>query len=141
MSVPTLLSPQTIRSGRAPRSRADSRRLASTRWFLVSVFPGWTSATVTYRTGGTSALRAKATGPAASATATPAAPAARTAIPRASSRIAMPVFAATRAKLISQTPPTAARASTSGCCHWLVPSTSQGPPKPCQERAHSVNTQ
>ncbi len=53
----------------------------------------------------------------------------------------MPVFAATRAKLISQTPPTAARASTAGCCHWLAPSTSQGPPNPCQDRAHSVNTQ
>ena len=93
------------------------------------------------RTAGVLDVRAKTTGPAASATATPAAPASRTRFRRASSRITMPVLAATRAKLISHTPPTEASASTAGCCHWLVPSTAHGPPKPCQDRAHSVNNQ
>ena len=47
----------------------------------------------------------------------------------------------TSAKLISQTPPTAASASTAGCCHWLTPNTAHGPPSACQDRSHSVSSQ
>ena len=53
----------------------------------------------------------------------------------------MPVLAATSAKLTSQTPPSAARARIAGCCHWLVPYTAHGPPKPCQDRTQSAATQ
>ena len=50
-------------------------------------------------------------------------------------------FASTSAKLISHTPPTAANASTAGCCHWLTPNTAHGPPSACQDRSHSVSSQ
>ena len=50
-------------------------------------------------------------------------------------------LAMTSAKLISHTPPTAASASTAGCCHWLAPNTAQGPPSACQDRSHSVSSQ
>ncbi len=55
--------------------------------------------------------------------------------------IRIPVLAATSAKLTSQTPPTAARARTAGCCHWLAPKTAHGPPKPCQDLTQSTATQ
>ena len=60
---------------------------------------------------------------------------------RARIAITRPVLAATSANVTSQTPPTAARARTAGCCHWLTPSTAHGPPKPCQDRSHSVVSQ
>src|SRR6266702_2328833 len=47
----------------------------------------------------------------------------------------------TSAKLISHTPPTAASASTAGCCHWLTPNTAHGPPSACQDRSHSPSSQ
>src|SRR6185437_782767 len=50
-------------------------------------------------------------------------------------------LASTSAKLISQTPPTEASASTAGCCHWLTPNTAHGPPSACQDRSHSVSSQ
>src|SRR6202035_3598212 len=53
----------------------------------------------------------------------------------------MATFTITSAKLISQTPPTAASASTAGCCHWLAPNTAHGPPSACQDRSHSVSSQ
>ncbi len=53
----------------------------------------------------------------------------------------MATFAMTSAKLTSQTPPTAASASTAGCCHWLTPNTAHGPPRACQDRSHSVSSQ
>ncbi len=53
----------------------------------------------------------------------------------------MATLAATSTQLTSQTPPTEARASTAGCCHWLAPSTAQGPPSACQERSHSPSSQ
>ena len=59
----------------------------------------------------------------------------------APSTITMATFAMTRAMLISHTPPTAARASTAGCCHWLAPYTAHGPPRACQDRSHSVSSQ
>ena len=59
----------------------------------------------------------------------------------AATRIVRPVLAATTAKLTSHTPPTDASASTTGCCHWLAPSSAQGPPNPCQERIHSMSSQ
>ena len=43
--------------------------------------------------------------------------------------------------MTSHTPPTAASASTAGCCHWLAPSTAQGPPIPCQDLIHSLTSQ
>src|SRR5260370_18574514 len=59
----------------------------------------------------------------------------------ATTQIRMPVFAATSAKLTSQTPPSAARARKTGCCHWLAPYTAHGPPSPCQERTQSATSQ
>ena len=53
----------------------------------------------------------------------------------------MATFTITSAKLISHTPPTAASASTAGCCHWLTPNTAHGPPSACQDRSHSVSSQ
>ncbi len=53
----------------------------------------------------------------------------------------MATLASRRTKLISQTPPTAASASTAGCCHWLAPNTAHGPPSACQDRSHSVSSQ
>src|SRR5580658_3344771 len=155
-----LLSPQTIRSGRTPSSvpprlrsavsacDACERRLAS------RTTPGCTIAIVTYRTAGLAGVSANASGPAprlATPAATPRtanpdrreAPG-RTAAPirgRDSSTMTMATFASTSAKLTSQTPPTEARASRAGCCHWLTPNTAHGPPNPCQDRSHSVNSQ
>ena len=83
--------------------------------------PGWTSAIVTFRLTGAAAVSANATGPAATATTAPAAPISRTGIRRAVTTIRMPVLATTSAKLTSHTPPTAARARITGCCHWLAP--------------------
>ena len=51
------------------------------------------------------------------------------------------MLASTSAKLISHTPPTAASASTAGCCHWLTPYTAHGPPSACQDLSHSVSSQ
>ena len=56
-------------------------------------------------------------------------------------RSTIATFASTSAKLISHTPPTAASASTAGCCHWLTPNTAHGPPSACQDRSHSVSSQ
>jgi hypothetical protein len=53
----------------------------------------------------------------------------------------MPVLTAATAKLTSHTPPIAASDSTSGCCHWVVPSSAHGPANPCQERIHSTTSQ
>ncbi len=129
-------------------SDACSRRLT-----LLST-PGCTMATVTWRTAGLAGVSANASGPAktlASPAATPsAASPARHVAPgttagptRGSDSIAstMATLAMTSATLTSQTPPTAARASTAGCCHWLAPNTAHGPPRACQERSHSVSSQ
>ena len=152
-----LLSPQTIRSGFTPLSSPErlssavSRSLASTRWTVLLTIPGCTMAIVAWRTAGLAGVSANASGPAptlASAAATP-----RTASPGrrvtpgaspgagASRTSTMATLASTSAKLISHTPPTAARASTAGCCHWLTPNTAHGPPSACQDRSHSVSSQ
>ena len=116
--------------------------------------PGWTRATVTWRTAGLAGVSAKASGPAptlASAAAAPTvaspqrpdAPGSALAPMRGSDSMAstMATLARTSAKLTSQTPPTAARARMAGCCHWLTPNTAHGPPSACQERSHSVSSQ
>src|SRR6266699_6406094 len=59
----------------------------------------------------------------------------------ATSAITIAVLAATSTKLISQTPPVAASASTTGCCHWLAPKTAHGPPIPCHDLIQSITTQ
>ena len=155
-----LLSPQTIRSGRTPPSvppwlsSAVSASDACARRLALLITPGCTMAIVTCRTAGLGGVSAKASGPAptlASAAATPRtarpdrreAPG-RTAAPtrgRDSSARTMATLASTSAKLISQTPPTEASASTAGCCHWLTPNTAHGPPSACQDRSHSVSSQ
>ena len=56
-------------------------------------------------------------------------------------RSTIATFTSTSAKLISHTPPTAASASTAGCCHWLTPNTAHGPPSACQDLSHSVTSQ
>ena len=116
--------------------------------------PGWTRATVTWRTAGLAGVSAKASGPApilARAAAVPMmaspqrpdAPGSRPAPIRGRHSMAstMATLASTSAKLISQTPPTEARATMAGCCHWLTPNTAHGPPSACQERSHSVSSQ
>src|SRR5579862_7390610 len=157
-----LLSPQTIRSGRTPPSVPSRLRSAVSACDACELrlasrtTPGCTMAIVTCRTAGLAGVSANASGPAPtpdSAAATPRtakpdrheAPG-RTAVPirvrgRDSSAMTMATFASTSAKLISQTPPTEARASTAGCCHWLTPNTAHGPPNPCQDLSHSGNSQ
>src|SRR5271167_4012839 len=111
--------------------------------------PGCTMATVACRTAGLAGVSANASGPAptlASAAATPASasPGRRVVPPsrgRDSMTSTMATLVMTSAKLISHTPPTAASASTAGCCHWLVPNTAHGPPSACQDRSHSVSSQ
>ena len=86
--------------------------------------PGWTSASLSFPVGGTEyscAVSAKAAGPAAMASPAAAMPTIRPAPLRAVAAITIAVLAATRTKLISQMPPTAASARTTGCCHWLAP--------------------
>src|SRR5271165_3194591 len=165
-----LLSPQTIRSGftalSSPErlSSAVSCSLASTRWTGLLIMPGCTMAIVTDRAAGLAWVRANASGPApmlASPAATPSTasqgrrPAPDWAGPgdamlerrmtpsRGSDPMTSTIatLAITSAKLISHTPPTAASASTAGCCHWLTPYTAHGPPSACQDRSHSVSSQ
>src|SRR5580704_6789499 len=112
--------------------------------------PGCTMATVAWRTAGLAGVSAKASGPAPTPATVAATPS--TAIPgrqvapgvtRGSDSMTSTIATLTRtsAKLISQTPPTAASASTAGCCHWLTPNTAHGPPSACQDRSHSVSSQ
>jgi len=146
--VPTLLSPQTIRSARAApvrpaRSWPDRRRLASARWLVPLVSPRLDQG---HRDlpdpAARPARRANATGPATSATADPGRPRGPYRQAGASKQDRESRIATIRAKLISQTPPTLARGQYHGVAAtgW-APSTSHGPPNPCQDRAHSVNTQ
>src|SRR5580693_313521 len=155
-----LLSPQTIRSGRTPPSlppwlsSAVSVCDACARRLALLTMPGCTMATVTCRTAGLAGVRANASGPAPTLASPAAAP--RTASPdrRAapgtaaapsrgsdSTTSTIATLASTSAKLISHTPPTAASASTAGCCHWLAPNTAHGPPSACQDLSHSVSSQ
>ena len=125
-----------------PARPAESRSLAFTRIRGSCWIPGWTSVSVTNRAGcGGGGMSANAAGPATIVVAAAAAPRTRTGVRPAVSRITMPVLAATMAKLTSHTPPTAASPSTTGCCHWLAPSSAHGPPNPCQERIHSITSQ
>src|SRR5580698_7871118 len=159
-STPMLLSPQTIRSGLTPASRpprlnsAVSVCDACAARLALLITPGCTMAIVTCRTAGFGGVSANATGPAktlASPAATPRAASphrqeapGRMAAPtrgRQVRRSTMATLVSTSAKLISQTPPTAASASTAGCCHWLTPNTAHGPPSACQDRSHSVSSQ
>ena len=118
-----------------------SRWLASTRSAGLLTTPGCTSAIVVVPATGAGGVSAKATGPATITAASAAADTSRAARRPATIAIRMATFAATSTKLTSHTPPTEARASTAGCCHWLAPSTAHGPPSACQERIHSVTSQ
>src|ERR1019366_675098 len=107
-----------------------------------------TRATVTCRTAALAGVSAKASGPAprlaSPATAPRIARPGRTALRWRGSELRTSTIAtlvSTSAKLISHTPPTAASASTAGCCHWLTPYTAHGPPSACQDRSHSVSSQ
>src|SRR5712691_6912770 len=168
-STAVLLSPQTIRSGFTPLSwperlsSAVSRSLASTRWTALLTIPGCTMATVAARTAGLAGVSANASGPAPTLAspaitpstaspgrrlgrvgASPRVPSARRTAPiRGSDPIASTIatLAMISAKLISHTPPTAASASTAGCCHWLTPYTAHGPPSACHDLSHSVSSQ
>src|SRR5580704_8297575 len=159
-STPMLLSPQTIRSGRTPASvpprlsSAVSASDACAARLALLITPGCTMAIVTCRAAGFGGVSANASGPAktlASPAATPRAASphrqeapGRMAAPTRGKdvrRSTMATLASTSTKLISQTPPTAASASTAGCCHWLTPNTAHGPPSACQDRSHSVSSQ
>src|SRR6202008_1376050 len=59
----------------------------------------------------------------------------------APSTVVIPTLAISRATLTSHTPPTAASASTAGCCHWEAPYSAQGPPSPWYDRIQSGNSQ
>ena len=105
-------------------------------------------AIVTCRTAGLAGVSANASGPAptlASPAATPtsASPGRRPGPSRGrdSMTSTMATLVMTSAKLISHTPPTAASASTAGCCHWLTPYTAHGPPSACHDLSHSVSSQ
>src|SRR5215218_4713464 len=141
-SRPTLLSPHTTRSGRAPAGRARvSRSLARKRASTGPTTPGWTKATLTVPAGpgaGRSAQKASAARGRVAATAT------------ATTRVAagMPGRAATATARLTatsrnpspQTPPRAATDSRAGAFHWLAPSSPQGPPRPSQDRTASPAT-
>ena len=141
-SRPTLLSPHTTRSGRAPAGRVRlSRSLAENRSSTGPTTPGWTYATRTVPAGGgagrsdqkASAARGRATAAAAAVArvgpGTPRPTAAATATLTATSR-----------KLSPQTPPRAATDNSAGAFHWLAPSSPQGPPSASQERSASPAT-
>src|SRR5829696_5542944 len=118
-SRPTLLSPHTTRSGRAPAGRVRlSRSLAANRSSTGPTTPGWTNATRTVPAG-VARVGPGTRRPTATATAT---------------------LTATSRKLSPQTPPTAATDNSAGAFHWLAPSSPQGPPSPSQERSASVAT-
>ena len=129
-------------AGPSPRARSSvSRWLASTRSLGSLTTPGCTSAIVAVRVTGAGPVSAKASGPAATTAAATTAAAARAVHRGEASTTTMATFAATSTKLTSQTPPTAASASTAGCRHWLAPSTAHGPPRACHDRSHSPSSQ
>ena len=141
-SRPTLLSPQTTRSGRAPAGRARlSRSLARNRSSTGPTTPGWTNATRTVPAGagaGRSDQKASAArGRAAAATAA-VARVGPGSWPRRAAATAR--LTATSRKLSPQTPPRAATDSSAGAFHWLAPSRPQGPPSPSQDRSASPAT-
>src|SRR4029453_3506972 len=141
-SRPTLLSPQTTRSGRAPagrarRSRSLARNLASTG----PTTPGWTNATRAVPTGAgagrshqkATAARGRATAAAAAVArvgpGTPRPPAAATATLTATSR-----------KLTPQTPPMAATDNSAGAFHWRAPPTPRAGAARAPTNALATNT-
>src|SRR5580700_12282216 len=153
-STAVLLSPQTIRSGFTPPRRPErlssavSRSLASTRCTVLLIMPGCTMATVAGRTAGLAGVSANASGPAPTLTSPAVTPSSaspgRRPEPsrgRETMAITMATLVMTSAKLTSHTPPTAASASTAGCCHWLTPYTAHGPPSACHDLSHSVSSQ
>ncbi len=72
---------------------------------------------------------------------TAATPTSRPRPPPADTASSSATFATTTSALTSQTPPTAAGASITGCGHWLAPSNAHGPPSDAQERTASIATQ
>src|SRR5581483_3261473 len=155
-STAVLLSPHTIRSGLTPLSSPErlssavSRSLASTRLTASLTIPGCTRAIVVSRTAGAAGVSANASGPAPTLTTAATTPRAASQgrgtelgsrLGRDTTTSTIATLASTSAKLISQTPPTAARASTAGWRHWLTPNTAHGPPSACQDRSHSVSSQ
>src|SRR5215211_1458059 len=141
-SRPTLLSPHTTRSGRAPAGREWlSRSLAENRSSTGPTTPGWTNATRTVPAGG-GAGRSDQKPSAARGRATAAAAAVARVGPgtRRPTATATATLTATSRKLTPQTPPRAATDSSAGAFHWLAPSSPQGPPSPSQERSTSPTT-
>src|SRR5829696_7555363 len=138
-SRPTLLSPQTTRSGRAPAGRARlSRTLARNRASTGPTTPGWTNATRAVPAGaGAGRSSQKATAARGRATAA-AAVVAR--VGPGTPRPTAATLTATSRKLTPQTPPRAATDSSAGAFHWLAPSSPQGPPSPSQDRSASAPT-
>src|SRR5215218_304589 len=141
-SRPTLLSPQTTRSGRASAGRARlSRSLARNRCSTGPTTPGWTNATRTVPAGGGGGRQAQK--PTAARGRTAAAIAARARVAggtRGRSAAATATLTATSRKLSPQIPPRAATDSSAGAFHWLAPSSPQGPPSPSQDRSASPTT-
>ncbi len=60
---------------------------------------------------------------------------------RTDTSTATATFTATTRKLSSHTPPTEASRNAGSTCHWVEPSSPQGPPNPCQERTSSTISQ
>src|SRR5918993_1239817 len=141
-SRPTLLSPQTTRSGRALAGRARlSRSLARNRSSTGPTTPGWTNATRTVPAGdgaGRSDQKASTARGRAAAATTAVARVGPGSWPRRAAATAR--LTATSRKLSPQTPPRAATDSSAGAFHWLAPSRPQGPPSPSQDRSPSPTT-
>src|SRR5918992_5151583 len=141
-SRPTLLSPQTTRSGRASAGRARlSRSLARNRSSTGPTTPGWTNATRTVPAGDGAGRRDQKAGGAggrAAAATTAVARVGPGSWPRRAAATAR--LTATSRKLSPQTPPRAATDSSAGAFHWLAPSRPQGPPSPSQDRTASPAT-
>src|SRR5664280_2053839 len=140
-SNPTLLSPHTTRSTRRPTSDEVSVCPASKRACGSGTTPGWTSATDSRPVAGGTGSTAAHSGAAMAASRTAATPTSRPRPPPADTASSSATFATTTSALTSQTPPTAAGASITGCGHWLAPSNAHGPPSDAQERTASIATQ
>src|SRR6516225_1868795 len=139
-SCPTLLSPQTTKSGRWPASVAVSASPAARRSPESAMSPGCTNTTRTagppagdgpsrYQAGPSAAHATRLT----SATMRPGAS-------RCTSAATTAVLAATRRKLVSHTPPKDADASVTGWLDCDAPSDAHGPPSQGQDRTTSAAT-
>jgi hypothetical protein len=128
-SRPTLLSPHTTRSGRAPARVRLSRSLAWKRSSTGPTTPGWTNPTFMVPADvGAGRSDQKATAARGRVTATTAPTTRVAAGMRGRTAAATATLTATSSRLTAQTPPRAATDSSGGAFHWLAPSSPQGPP-------------